>query len=80
MVTQNCVVLSLQKQSAPSQAWWLTPVIPAFRRRRQRDCQAFKANLSLVVRLYLKRKERRKSGQLEPALPKKTLSQGHGYG
>lgn len=59
MVTQNCVVLSLQKQSVPSQAWWLTPIIPAFRRWRQRDCQEFKANLSLVVRL-LSQEERKK--------------------
>lgn len=55
MATQNCVVLSLQKQSVSRQVWWLMPITPAFRRQRQRDCQEFKANLSFIVRLSQRR-------------------------
>jgi hypothetical protein len=57
--TQNCVALSLQKQSVSGQVWWLLPRISAFRRHRQRDCHEFKANLSFIVRLYLKKKEKK---------------------
>jgi hypothetical protein len=38
-----------------SQTWWLTSVIPALRRLRQKDHE-FEANLDYIVRLTSKQK------------------------
>jgi hypothetical protein len=48
---------SLKKNPDFSQAWWCTPVIPAFRRLRQED-HGFEASLGYLVRPYLKRKKK----------------------
>ena len=29
--------------------WWLTPIIPAFIRLRQKDCHKFEANLGYIL-------------------------------